>query len=305
MARYVTVSSVSHRSLLPYDAVDERLAEARTFAVRAARMGADIVAFPEIYVQMGAPRERWAEIAEPLGGRTVSYMAEVAREHGMYLVWPLFQRSGNRVYNSSVLIDRRGEVTGVYHKMYPTITEIEVGVVPGNETPVFETDFGRIGLAICFDLNFRPLMQGLKDSGAEIIFFSSMYRGGLQLSMWAHELCLYIVSAIDAELGRIVDMSGAVLAESTYEGLITGRLNLDRRFLHMNENWDKMDAMLEKYGAGLTFQYFTREGKYTVASEMADKTIDDIIAEFALEAQDAFFGRSIRIREEALRAIEP
>jgi hypothetical protein len=101
-------------------------------------------------------------------------------------------------------------------------------------------------------------------------------------------------------LGQIVDMSGTVLAEATYEGLIAARVNLDRRLLHMDNNWEKMDAMLEKYGTGLTFQYYTREGKYTIASEMDDKTVDEVIAEFELESQPDYFARSTRIRDAAL-----
>ncbi|MHB0876959.1 MAG: carbon-nitrogen hydrolase family protein [Anaerolineae bacterium] len=304
MARYVTVSSVSLRSAIPYEKMEERLAESRMYAMRASRMGADIVSYPEIFIQMGGDKSSWAVLAEPIDGRSTAYMADVARELGMYIVWPLFTRESDRVYNSSVLLDRQGKVAGVYHKMFPTIGEIENGVTPGEEIPVFETDFGRIGLCICFDLNFRPIVQGLADNGAEVIFFSSMYRGGLQLRMWAHELRRYFVSAIGAELGQVVDMSGEVLAEATYEALAVKRINLDRRFLHMDGNWDKMDEMLAKYGTGITFQYYTREGKYTIASELPDKSIGDVIAEFSLEEQVPYFSRAMRVREEALQKLK-
>ncbi len=304
MARYVTVGSVSCVPAAPYADMDARLAQAGLYATRAARMGADIVAFPEIFPQMGYQAEEWESVPEEVPGPTTSFMAQVARDNGIYVVWPIYQRKGGLVYNSSILLGRDGAIEGIYHKMFPTIGEIESGVTPGAETPVFDTDFGRIGLAVCFDLNFRPVMQGLADNGAEIIFFSSMYRGGLQVRCWAHELRLYVVASIGAELGQIVDMSGAVLAESTYEAVITKRINLDRRFLHMDFNWNKMDAMLEKYGTGVSFEYFTREGKYTVASERDDMTADDMIREFDLESQPDYFARSMRVREEALARLK-
>ena len=300
MARYVTVAGISHRPEHPYTQVAERLQVARQYAVRAARMGADIIAFPEIYPHLGAPAERWAGIAEQADGPTLSYMAALARELSIYIIWPLLMREGAKLYNASVVLDRQGQVLGIYHKMYPTISEMEAGVVPGREPVVLETDFGRIGMAICFDLNFRPVMQGLAERGAEIVFFSSMYRGGLQLRAWAHEFAYYIVSAISAELGQIVDMSGTVLAEATYEAIALARLNLDRRLLHMDYNWEKMDAILAKYGTGVSFQFFTREAKFTIASERSDLTVNDIIAEFGLEELPAYFTRATQLRSQVL-----
>lgn len=302
MARYVTVASVSispnpkHKDDLP-----ALLKQAETFATRAARMGADIVCFPELYPCILLDLKDRVERAEVVPGETTEYMARVARRHQMYIFWPLMERKGKRVYNSLVLIDREGQVVGSYHKMFPTIGEIEEGITPGRQATVFQTDFGKIGAAICFDLNFPPALEGSARNGAEIIFFSSAYRGGLQLECWAHHLGVYLVSAILAELGRIVDLSGKVLAEATYESVIAKRINLDRRLLHMDSNCAKMDAMLEKYGTGVSFDMFTREAKYTVASEMEDKTVDDLIREFELEEVDHYFARSIRARERALK----
>ncbi len=300
MARYVTVGSVSHRPEAPYEDMAARLERAEALATRAARMGADVVAFPEIYPHLGVASERWSEVAENLPGETTAHMAGVARRHGIYLIWPLVERHGGRLYNSAVLLDRQGEIAGVYHKMFPTIGEIESGIVPGTEIPVFDTDFGRIGMAICFDLNFRPVIEGLSRSGAEVVFFSSMYRGGLQLRAWALELGRYFVSAITGELGQIVDMGGAVLAEATYEAVCTARINLDRRLLHMDYNWGKMDAMLAKYGSGVSFQYYTREAVYTVASEMDGVSVDDLLLEFSLEEREDYFLRAHRARNTAL-----
>ena len=300
MARYVTVGSISHRPEAGPDDPDARLDQAEALAVRAARMGADIVAFPEIYIQLGMDGAERAIRAEEVPGPTCARMMEVARANRMYIIWPLVERIGERLHNSSLLIDRNGQIAGKYHKMFPTIGEMDDGIIPGTEPRVFATDFGTIGMAICFDLNFREVMEGLARNGAEIVFFSSMYRGGLQLQSWAHELGVYLVSAIAAELGMIVDMSGQVLAESTYEAVITKRLNLDRRILHMDYNWEKMDDMLAIYGPGIRFDYFTREAKYAIASERQDITVDDLIQEFELEELHAYFSRARARRSKEL-----
>jgi len=304
MARYVTVASISHdprpqfRGNLP-----ALLDHAAHMLKRAARYGANIVAFPETYPNV-IFEAKPADLAEPLSGPTITRIAEEARKDNLHVILPLYTSENGRVYNSSVLIAPEGDVIGVYHKKHPTIGEIEMGITPGDEEPVFRTKFGTIGTAICFDLNFPDIMRGLAENGAEIIFFSSAYRGGLQLRIWAFELGVYMVSAILAELGRIVDQSGTVLAEATYEELIVRRINLDRRLLHMDYNWDKMDAMLEKYGAGVSFEYFTREACYAVASERDDITIDDLMREFGLEERRAYWERANHVREQALAALK-
>jgi predicted amidohydrolase len=300
MARYVTVSSVSHRPEKPIEDIAGRLEQAGVFITRAARMGAEIIAFPEIYIQYGMPKEVWREKAEVLPGETCAYIAELARKLGVYIIWPLVERAGDRLYNSSVLIGRQGEIVGVYHKMFPTIGEMDASIVPGTEASVFQTDFGKVGLCICFDLNFRPIVEGLVKNGAEIIFFSSMYRGGLQMQSWAQEFGVYFVSAIDAELGMIVDQSGKALGEATYEAVICRRINLDRRVLHMDYNWGKMDAMLAKYGRDISFDYFTREARYAIASEREGLTVDDLIREFELETLPEYWRRATSRRDQAL-----
>ncbi|UCH33548.1 MAG: carbon-nitrogen hydrolase family protein [Armatimonadota bacterium] len=301
MARYVTVASIS-RSPIEFQGNPQALLDNAAHFVRRAKLfGADIVAFPEVYPHHTGG-ETPAAVAESLTslGPTLQRMTAEASSNSLHLIWPLYTCEGDRVYNSSVLIAPDGGIIGAYHKIHPTIGEIESGITPGTEARVFDTDVGRIGMAICYDLNFPDVRDGLGAAGAEMIFFSSAYRGGLQLRIWAFELGVYVISAILAELGRIVDQSGAVLAESTYEALIARRINLDRRLLHMDYNWDKMDAILAKYGADVSFEYFTREAVFTIASEREGLSVDDVIAEFGLEGRADYFRRANEVRRAAL-----
>jgi beta-ureidopropionase len=300
MARYVTVGSVSMSPRVSFAGDPKGLLDyAAHMMLRAKRFGADIVAFPECFGHRVSEGGCMA-VAEPLDGPTLTRVAEEAKRVGLYVVMPLYTREDGKVFNSAVLLSPAGEVVGAYHKMFPTIGEMENGITPGTEAPVFQTSFGKVGMAICFDMNFNEIMYGLGENGAEIVFFCSAYRGGLQLQIRAWELGAYIVSSVEGELGQIIDQSGMVLAESTYEALVTRRLNLDRRLLHMDGNWGKMDEMLAKYGPGVSFEYFTREACYTVASEQEGVSVDDILREFGLEGRTAYFDRSRRKRREAL-----
>jgi len=301
LSRHVTVASVSTKtSYSPDKEIEELLDEAAHYAWRARQMGADILAFPEVYPHRNSAVKP-AEAAEELPTLTTQRMMAEARKLGMYIIWPQYTREDDQVYNSAVLINRDGEIGGVYHKVHPTIGEIEDGIMPGTEVPTFETEFGTIGMAICYDLNFRDIMSGLKKNGAEIVFFCSDYRGGLQVRAWAFEFGYYLVTAITSDLGQIVDLTGKQLVESYFHNpVIVHNLNLNRRLLHMDYNWEKMDEMLEKYGPALTFDYASPEACYAIGCERAGLDIEQVIDEFGLERRDDYFQRADAVRAAAV-----
>ena len=119
--------------------------EAELYLTRAARMGADLVAFTEIYPQLALADPY--HHAEPSDGGTLDHVRELARKHKMIVVWPRLEYDPVRqIRNTSILVGRDGEVIGRYDKMFPTIPEMEKGVIPGTLAPVFETDLGKVGL---------------------------------------------------------------------------------------------------------------------------------------------------------------
>jgi hypothetical protein len=302
MARYVRVTSVSYPGAGGGpDAVERARADGVEWLERAALDRPDIVCLPETFTGLGRSGEAWFQSAEPVPGPTTEALGAVARQHRMHVICPILERRGDRVYNAAVLIGRDGQVLGAYHKIHPTISEIELGVTPGAEHPVFELDFGRVGCAICFDLNFRDVAEGLVRSGAEILFFPSMYRGGLQLRIWAHDFARFILSATPGEGSALVDPLGRVLVESSrYQPLFSRVINLDRALLHIDENHRQWDAIKRKYGAGIELDVATPEAVFALISHLPDVTADDVVREFRLERRDDYFDRAHRVRAAAL-----
>jgi predicted amidohydrolase len=302
--REIRLASVSHRPTHGTDTPQNTgalMSSVRLYIERAARMGADLLAFPEIYPQ-AALREFWHH-AEPSEGGTLLEIRELAKKHKLAIVWPRCEYDAvNGLRNSSVLVDQKGDVLGRYHKMFPTVPEIGWGVLPGTTCPVFETDFGRVGMLICFDLNFQEVHDELHKGRPDIVVFSSMYRGGLQAQSLAYELGAFVVTSIDAELGQIIDRAGRVLKESTYETLAVAPVNTNSVAMHMDFNWSKMDEMLTKYPKSLSFDYHTREAFYVVESR--DKDIDELIKEFGLETADRYWKRSRDTRTAALAKLQ-
>ena len=102
--------------------------------------------------------------AETVPGPTTRRLGEWARKNSSYVIVGMRTLTGNLTHNSAVLIDRRGEVVGQYDKIHPTDPELKQGVTPGaTDPPVFQTDFGTIGIQICFDVNWWDSWQRLKE----------------------------------------------------------------------------------------------------------------------------------------------
>jgi predicted amidohydrolase len=306
MARYVRVSSISFGGAggggSAEEKVERNLRSALEWIDQAATDKPDIIVLPEIFPATGVAAEEWVQIAQTVPGPITDAVGERARRYNAYIICPMVERKGGKVYNSAVLIDRNGQPMGSYHKIHPTIGEIEAGITPGTDPVVFETDFGWIGCAICFDLNFRDVMEGLKGNGAEAVFFSSMYRGGLQLSIWAFDFGVWMISATPGEMSAIVDPLGKVKATSwNYNRIISKVINLDYAVLHIDYSHPKWNDIKAKYGNGVELDVSAPEGVFCLYSHAPDVTVQDIIEEFELETRDEYFARANRIREDALK----
>jgi predicted amidohydrolase len=300
--RKVRVSSISFPGVAIGEKYKERaIASALEWIDRAALDKPDIICLPETFTGFPSVKEELVKTAEHVPGPTTNALAEKARQYSTYIVCPILERDGNRIFNSAILIDRSGNVIGKYHKIHPTIGEIELGVTPGREVKVFETEFGRIGFAICFDLNFRDVMDGLFERNTELVFFPSAYRGGLQLSIWAFNIHAYIVSATGGEQSAIVNPLGRVLAQSfVYGRIITKTINLDYSVLHIDYNFEKLDSVKKKYGPDVEFEFAAPEAVLLLTSHHPTASAKSIISEFGLEDRDQYFKRANTIRENAL-----
>lgn len=165
----------------------------------------DIVCLPELFSNRDA---------ECVPGPVTEKLAAWARANSSYVIFGLRTKNGSREFNSAVLLDRHGEIIGHYDKIHPTNQEMKSGITPGADVgpPVFRTDFGTIGILICFDVNWREQWQQLKQRGAKIIFWPSAYPAARQLPALALSNEIYIVSSTMSGPSSIYDITGDVLA---------------------------------------------------------------------------------------------
>jgi len=154
--------------------VKRNLQKIKSIAQRAARLEADVVCFPELATTGYALNRSWRRLAETVPGPTSVALGRVASEHGFYLICGIdeLEAKSDRIYDSSILIDPNGNLAGVYRKVQLWANEQRY-FTPGNSFSVFRTRFGKIGLGICYDLEFPEPARIMALGGADIVFFSS------------------------------------------------------------------------------------------------------------------------------------
>lgn len=167
----------------------------------AARQRADLVVLGECvtFINLGKTE---AEVAEPVPGPATDYFGTLAREHNLYIVASLNERAGHLIYNTAVLVAPDGKVAGAYRKTALPRDEIARGVAPGQDYPVFETRFGRVGMMICYDGFFPEVARELSKRGAEVIAWPVWGCNPLLAAARACENQVYLVSSTYEDISR-------------------------------------------------------------------------------------------------------
>ncbi len=307
MHRQAVISLVNFPTLPPDepDRLHKTLARMAQCVADAAERRSDLVAFPEVCNTLGA-----ADIYqfEALDGPTLAALRRSARQHGIYVVCPLFTMEAGVRRNSAVLIDRAGEIAGIYHKNFPTHGELDHGVIPDERTPVFATDFGRVGLCICFDLNYWEVGSGLAAGEPELVLWSSMWPGGRHLTRWAIEFGFYM-GAIYSQQSTFVDLAGRELISHKRDAadssgaspIVTATLDLERRLLHHDFNVERLPALFARYGRNAAYvEWLRHECLVVFGSELPERSSESLMAEFDLESARAYYARVRRDRQRAM-----
>ncbi len=134
----------------------------------AGKKQADLICLPECLTMCGTGLD-YADVAEPVPGPSTEYFGKLAKEYDLYIVAGLLEQSGDLVYNTAALIGPDGKLVGKYRKVCLPREEIEHGISPGKEYPVFDTRFGKLGMMICWDVHFPEVARNLANNGAEVI----------------------------------------------------------------------------------------------------------------------------------------
>jgi predicted amidohydrolase len=201
----------------------------------AARQKADLVVLGETLTYPGSGRS-YSELAEPMPGPSTAFFGEQARRHGYYIVAGLLERDGPLVYNVAVLLGPDGAIAGKYRKTCLPRGEIEKGVTPGSDYPVFSTRFGKLGMMVCYDGFFPEVARRLTMNGAEVIAWPVWGCNPLLARARACENHVYVVSSTYEDISRnwmltaVFDHDGQTLAAAEkWDTVVTAEVDLDHR----------------------------------------------------------------------------
>ncbi len=231
------------------------LDKAEAFVRDAARLGATLVALPEVFAWRG-PREQEIEVAEPIPGPITERLARLARELRIHLVGgSVLERvaGATKAFNTSCLFDPHGELIARYRKAHLFDVDIPGHVTiresdtrqSGSDIVTADTEWGRIGLTVCYDLRFPELYRKLTTSGARVITVPSAFTFPTGAAHWeillrarAIENQVYIIAP--DQIGRspsgvndfgnsmIIDPWGKPLARAAdREMVIVAEIDLD------------------------------------------------------------------------------
>jgi nitrilase len=164
--------------------VEGNLNEARRHIAKAVEQGAKLVVLPEFFAIMGMDEQDKLKVREQAGqGNIQQFLSETARKHKIWLVGgsiPLAGNSPDKVRNSCLVYDETGAQVARYDKIH--LFNLTLGneayneaqtIEAGNQVVVVDSPFGRIGLAVCYDLRFPELFRAMKD--VDIIVLPSAF----------------------------------------------------------------------------------------------------------------------------------
>lgn len=167
--------------------VDENLAVAERLIAEAVKHDAELIVLPEMFAIIGKQDSDKLLVKEKLGsGRIQSFLADQARRHGVWIVGgtiPIVCKETNKVRAACLVLDDVGNLAARYDKMHLFDVELSekesykesCSTEPGNKFGIVDTPFGRLGLAVCYDVRFPELFRYLFNQGVEIIALPSAF----------------------------------------------------------------------------------------------------------------------------------
>ena len=206
---------------------------------RAVPANADLILLPEGITVVGT-NKRYADVAETIPGPTTATLGDLARKRKAYVAAGIYEREGQVVYNTAVLMDRDGKLAGKYRKVYLPREEMEQ-LTPGNDYPVFKTDFGTVGIMICYDVFFSDPARGLAAKGAEIVLMPIWGGDQTLAKARAIENEIYLVSSGYDHPTYIMNPGGERIAAATEPGTVAvATIDLNKSLRQLNTNLGDM-----------------------------------------------------------------
>jgi len=255
----------------------------------------DVICLPEVFLTTYVTGRLSLSEREAISGKLSNDFAAFARTNSCYVICPIYTRENDKIYNSAVVFDRQGNRIGEYRKMYLPDDEVRMGLTPGPLQPsVIKTDFGIIGIQICYDINWNDAWRSLRQQGAEIIFWPSAFAAGQALNAKAWLNKVVVVSSTNKDTSKICDITGEVVTQTGGwdRNLAVGSVNLEKVFLHSWPFSQRFGEIKAKYGRKVRIVNYYEEEWSIIESLSPDVRVKDILAEFEFRTHEQMTNES-------------
>jgi predicted amidohydrolase len=282
--------------------VDRMAAEANAKYGR----GLDLVILSEFSLNnMGA---RLPEQAVPIDSPVFQYFQDKARQYHTYLIIPSIVSDGGKYGNAAILLDRQGKSLGRYDKAHPVpdaapAKTFEGGVTPGAAYPVFDCDFGRLGIQICFDYMHEEGWRELASKGAELVVHPSQSPSISVNAARAFINHIYVVSSTWRDNASILEPTGMVGAQiKPPQEILVHQIDLEYRLLPWDGKLLDGKALADKYGQDVGFHYYPSEDLGIFWSNNPAVPIDAMVRWLGIHTHDEYVARATKMYAELRKA---
>ena len=270
LPRKVIIATVVQPFWVPYPGLEKRLDELTTILDRMAadsrrRYGRtpDLAILPEAALT-GEVGPNALSQAVPFPGPVAQAFGNAARRHSTHIVVPTSLREGAQCTNAAVLLDRKGSLLGTYKKNHLVVSadgkSLEGGSLPGKEVPVFQCDFGKLGIQICYDMEFDRGWNELAAKGAELIAWPTQSPQTSQPAARAMQQRCHIVSSTWRNNASLFEPTGKIIAQVKQPGeILVQEIDLSYAILPWSSKLKNGRALREMYGEKVGFRYYEDE----------------------------------------------
>ncbi len=285
LPREVWIAGISQMGLQaqnPTDMVDQVINLVKEVSI----YQPDIICLPEVFPTSNVEEKPKLSDRMDLSVKVLEQFSALAKQLKSYIICTVHTFEGSKAYNAAVLFDREGNRLGEYRKIHLTIDEIKAGLTPGPlRPPVFQTDFGKIGIQICYDIEWDESWALLREQGAEIVFWPSAFAGGQMVNTkaWRHKYV--VVSSTRKNTSKICDITGETIAQTGIwdKHYFCASVNLEKVFLHTWPYVMHFDEIRKKYGRKVRITNYHEEEWSIIESLSPEVLVADIMKEFGLK----------------------
>jgi beta-ureidopropionase len=248
----------------------------------------DFVVLPESFPYVPNKLTITEKIA--ISDKVQERLAAFSQQNNCYTLCPACTTSNGKNYNSIVVFDRKGKKIGQYNKIHPTDVEIQTrGFTSGSlYQPAIQTEYGPVGIQICYDINWDDGWQMLKKQGVKIIFWCSAFAGGTMVNTKAWEHKCIVASSTLKNTSKICDISGETITKTGIwsPNYYCAPVNLEKVFVPTYDYLKQFRDIEKKYGRKVRFTTFHEEEWTIIESLSPDVFVKDLMKEFGMKSYD-------------------